>query len=248
MQDIENGNHRSTLPQHNQIVHSGRPQYDIVLWFGQAWRLFKAKPFMLAAVMLIQFFAGCLVFLPRYVFFLSHSKLVVQRLEFRLIYLLLYAVFLTPLVVGAFAVMLNYVRTGLFGWEPLGKGFRKWGDCFMLGLWPSAISGIFGWFPCFYSLLLFPIELLLALWINFTALGLCEEDVRYRQALSKGFSLITMNFWQAMLFQLFVFVIGSVGVFACCVGIFFSYALSQLLLAVGYNNLTLANSQSHQSC
>ncbi|MDI6827535.1 MAG: hypothetical protein QME62_03515 [Armatimonadota bacterium] len=162
------------------------------------------------------------------------------------IYQLLSAVFLFPIFVGIMAVMLSYARTGSFGWKPFSTGFRKkWGDCFLLGIWPSVILNVFLAFPFLY--ILFPVWLAVTLWMSFTALSLAEEGIYYSQAVSGGLNLVTGSFWMAILFQLLVILINCIGILACCVGVFFSGALAQLLIAIGYNNLARANSQGNPS-
>lgn len=70
MQNVGNDNQGAFQPQDSQPAPPlGPPKYDIKLWLNQAWNLFKAQPFGLAAVVFIGGVAGCLISLPLFIFF-----------------------------------------------------------------------------------------------------------------------------------------------------------------------------------
>lgn len=138
-------------------------------------------------------------------------------------------------MVGAAAVVLNYVRSGEFEWSLIWTGFRRWTSSFLLGLWPGGLYAVFGLLPFLYILV--PIPLALYLWLTFAYFSLAEDGATYGYAVRNGLRLVTGSFWPAVLFALIALVGQLAGVVACCIGVFLTIAFVQVLEAVAYNSL-----------
>lgn len=223
------------------------PPYKLSDWFTQAWELFKARIMELVALQLAMIAAiipMLLIIMP--FFFLvvlpnerpSTFQLVpsIRMIEYYGIALVAGAAFMSPFIVGMSAVMLHYVRTKQFDWSRIWTGYRKWGSCFLVGLFPGVVISIFNLSCILY--ILFPIWLIAGFWMILTYYSLAETGTTYSQALIHALRLVGINFWWAMLFYLITLVVSMAGIIACCIGVFATAAFSQLLIAIAYNELT----------
>jgi hypothetical protein len=65
------------------------------------------------------------------------------------------------------------------------------------------------------------------------------------KAIGRAIGLIRGNFWWVVLFA-FVSAVASIsGILACCVGLFFTSAFYQALIAVAYNDLSSSVAVPH---
>ncbi len=223
--------------------------YDLGKWFTDAWNLFKPHmwEFILLALvvavpaMLIGGASGIISTMDA----LRHPPQntnpfpLVPTASQALVVLgswLFGAALSTPLIVGIAAVAMKALRTGVFGWDLLWTGFKKWPASFVIGL----ISTGFGLLPSLFPLawILLPLYMVVGLWGIFAAFSLSESGATGNSAMGKSFDIIKGNFWWAALFALVAGLASSVGMIACCVGVLFSAGFYYALLAVAYNDLS----------
>jgi len=225
----------------------GQPNYKLGQWLGDAWRLFKARILELVALILLGIVP--MLVLMAVVFPLQFAVMgrAGEPPSFRLvptgmdvltsvIAALVSAAVYTPFMVGAAAVVLNYVRAGLIDWGLIWTGYRKWSSSLLLGIWPGGISTVCTLFPVLAILV--PVWLAVLLWTTFATFSLSESGTTYSQAVDHGLRLIKISFWQAVLFYLVAVLVSISGIVACCIGVLFTSALFQVLVAVAYNDLT----------
>lgn len=146
------------------------------------------------------------------------------------------AAVITPLVVGVVAVLLNYTRTNAMDLSLLGTGYRKWKECFVLGIWPGLLVVLPSAVPCLVILL--PLVLAAYMWYAFAQIALAEPGATQSRASDRGLALVKSNFWYAVLLMLVGVGVGILGALACGVGIFFAMPLFWLAVATGYDQLT----------
>ena len=230
-------------------IQATRPVYDLGRWFEQAWNVFKAHiwEFILLAIVLalpalviggaVGGFSAIDAIQhpqqPSSPFPLAPSRMTVILTVVAAIF---GAVVSTPLAVGAAAVSLNVVRTSVFDWDRLWTGFRKWPDSFVIGLIVGALMLPPSMFPLLW--ILFPLWIAISLWGLFAYYTLSEPGTDYRSAINRGILLIKGNFWWAVLFAFVSGFVSVLGLVACCVGVFFTIAFYQVLIATAYNDLT----------
>jgi hypothetical protein len=87
-------------------------------------------------------------------------------------------------------------------------------------------------------LILVPLWAAACLWIMYCYYALSEDGATYGGAVRRGFGLICLGFWHAVLLYLLITALFIAGLAACCVGAFFAGALVQVLVAVAYNDLS----------
>ena len=230
-------------------IQATRPVYDLGRWFEQAWNVFKAHiwEFILLAVVIAipamvigGMFGGFSAIdawqhpqRPSSPFPLVPSRMTVVLTVVAAIF---GAVVTTPLAVGAAAVSLNVVRTSVFDWDRLWTGFRKWPDCFVIGLIVGALILPPSLFPLLW--ILFPLWIAIGLWGLFAYYILSEPGADFRAAINGGIRLIKGNFWWGVLFAFVSGFVSALGVIACCIGVFVTAAFYQALIATAYNDLT----------
>jgi len=228
-------------------VSQARLKYDLAKWFDQGWNVFKAHIWQFVLLILIMVIPGIIVGgISGVASYLEASRNpnpaafplipTAAKVGIAVVSALLGAAVSTPLIVGMAAVSLGAVRTGVFDWDRIWTGFRKWPAAFVIGL----ISGVLTLIPMLFPLLwiIFPIWLAVGLWDMFAAYTLSETGTDLGTAVNRGIELIKGNFWWAVLFTLVSGLIAVIGVIACCVGLFFTAAFYQALLAVAYNDLS----------
>jgi hypothetical protein len=234
----------------------GPPSYKLDEWLAQAWSLFKARILELVALQLLTIVA----MIPAMAIYIPLSFALQQYNEHPQIFplapngwsilisgisLIVCAAFVIPYEVGMAAVVLNYVRTGEFAWNLIWTGYRKWGICFLAGLFPGVIVNIPNLSWVLY--ILFPIWLAAGLWLLFSYYSLSESGASYGQAITHSLRLVRVSFWWGILFFLLAMVISFAGAIACCIGVFFSAAYFQILVAVAYNDLSRSLQAADQS-
>jgi hypothetical protein len=227
-------------------IQTARPVYDLGRWFEQAWNVFKAHIWefvgliavVIAPAMVLGFIYGLAMSLAGGFGTHGHPQPLplAWRAEALLAFALANSAVSTPLLVGAAAVVLGVLRTGVFEWNHLWAGFSKWYDSFAIGLIGSVANSLPGLFPLLWILL--PVWLAVMLWSAFATYSLSEPGARLGSSIGKAIDLIRCNFWWGILFIFVAFVVSFLGAFACCIGVFFTAAFYQVLIGTAYNDLT----------
>lgn len=231
-------------------VYPARPRYDLGKWFEQAWNVFKAHIWELVLLQILVIFPAGLIG-GGYGLYAGRQHgtggphtwqsmfPLLPSLEHTLVLLAFVtasAAVLAPFAVGISAVALNLVRTNVFDLGRVWTGFRKWPDSFVIGLAFGVTNSLASLFPLLVILL--PVWLAVHLWSVFAMYALTELGAGYRSAIKQAFQLLRGNFWWAALFFLVAWLLAASGVVLCCVGMLFTAALYQALIAVAYNDLS----------
>ena len=223
-----------------------KAEYRIGDWLGKAWKLATAQiwPMVLLGVIGI-IIPGALTGAVSFPIGFAIGQAIDNQIVAQLVSGLLggiagwiiTAVVITQLMVGIFAVVLAYIRTGEVNFSLLGTGFNKWTECFMLAVWPGILFAAGSALSCFVILVL-PLYLALTLWYNFGQFALAEAGVTQSEAVARGLALVKSNFWYAVLLILLGMGISIAGMLGCCVGILFAAPIFWLTMGIGYNELT----------
>lgn len=224
-----------------------KPKYDLGLWFQQSWDLFRAHIWEFVLLVLVFVIPEMIVGLPVGISsYLEASKHpnpsgfslfpTGARIAIQLAATLLGAAISTPVVVGVSAVALGVVRNGVFNWNLIWTGFRKWPASFAIGLISGALNSLPSLFPFLW--IVFPVWLAVGLWATLAIFALTEPGGSFTSAINKPLALIRGNFWIGSLFLLVAVLTGGIGIIGCCVGVNFTFGYYEALLAVAYNDLT----------
>ena len=223
-----------------------KAEYRIGDWIGKAWQLATAQiwPMVLLALLgaVVPAILSWIVCFP---IGFAIGKVVNNPIAAQVVagFLggiagwVISALVIVQLMVGVLAVVLAYIRTGQVNYSLLGTGFNKYGDCFMLAVWPGILTVAASALSCFVLLVL-PLYFALLLWYMFGQFALAETGVTHSQAVDRGLALVKSNFWAAVLLMLLGVGLGLAGALACCIGALFAVPLFWLTVGIGYVELT----------
>lgn len=232
---------------------SAKPTYKIAFWLEEAWDLFKPRWRELTTLQLISIAAAAL---PQYLINRIWGPHTIQRgnLTLQLPYneplcsmlsFLASAAISMPFIIGIAAVVLNYARSENIEWNLIWTGFRKWGICLLVAIFPMGLVSIprphlpHMQFYIFSVLVVIGIIIGMAIitWYEFLVLSVADGRTSYFDALKRSYRAVMVSFFKAILLALVYMLIGVSGVIICGVGAIFTGALAEVMIAVAYNDL-----------